>query len=175
MANKLTKTGDDIQNDGGLTDISETTGFDKPEYKEARDRVINIIPQVSLWDSIDRYAGQVSMGLFSVAVIDRLRGGKDGFDTLAKVTGAAAMVTAISGVIAHYKKRNIAEPAEIAHREAYITAESEMLGEQIGKAITKNLPQAAAPAGETALPPKDWAKAVKEQATLAEHSAQTQR
>jgi len=126
---------------------SRKVGYESPEYVKARQRVLDIIPSLSVWDSIDRYAGHIALGLFGLAFGSIFKSDNpnalDGRTT--KLLGGTAIGTALLGLYAHYQKRMISEPASIAHMEAYKTAETQLIGQSLANALEAKFPHANQP------------------------------
>jgi len=135
------------------------TGFESPDYIAARDERIRIIKSISVWDSIDRYANTMALTFLTGGAMSKALG--QGKSTKSLVFGAiGALATFGMGLFAHYKKRLVLEPVDIAHREAHKVAEAQILGQEMGKAVAENLNQSP--------PTKNWQAALAEQATQPE-------
>ena len=140
---------------------SRTPGYTSPEYVKARQKVLDIIPSVSVWDSIDRYIGHISLALFGLGATAIFKNNEQDPSPkwVAPTLIGGGFVTALLGIYAHIKKRNLSEPAQISHMEAYKTEETKMLGYEIAKALReqeKPEPTLAYSTPETAQ--KEWAQ-----------------
>jgi hypothetical protein len=117
-------------------------GYGSPEYQKAKKDVIQIIPQVGFWEAIDKYANNVALGVFGVAMGNIFRhSGED--KPLKDKTNlfliGTAIFTALLGVYAHVKKMKLDKPREINHREQYTAVEKRMVGYGVGQALRPHL------------------------------------
>lgn len=109
--------------------------FDDPGYVESRNKALKIIPKTSLLSSLDRYAGSISMGLFTMAFGAIVAPGTAPLLIAGLLMGAVA--TAAVGIYAHYQVNKIHEPVRIERQEQHSIASSKMYGQHIAQALEK--------------------------------------
>ncbi len=113
----------------------EYTGYNRPSYKKAEKHILKIIPQVSIWQAIDKYALSIALGLFSLGFANIFKQGNVQKNVLRNPTtlllGGTALGTALLGVYAHYKAESTMMPAKIAMQKGYTKATADLTGQAI--------------------------------------------
>jgi hypothetical protein len=110
----------------------ERSAFDDPDYVKSRDKAIAIIPRTSWLRSLDRYAGSMAMGLFTMAFGAIVAPGSSALLIGGLLVGAVC--AAAIGVYSNYQVNKISEPVRIERQEQHSIAASKMYGHHIAKA-----------------------------------------
>lgn len=136
-------------NDESSREVQEVTrkrlqeiGYENDQYQKAKKRVIDIIPSVSIWEAIDKYAGSVSLGIFGIAMGSIFRQNSTPRplkDPTTRWLAGSALATALLGIFAHYKKTSLSKPAEIDHKEGYTEVTARLTGDAVGRAVSESI------------------------------------